>query len=245
MFDLKDKVAIVTGSASGIGESIAATLIKQGVKVVGFDMTQHPDIETLAVDVSKEDQVLSAVEEVIAGYHKVDILINNAGVSHIGTADETSEADFDRVFNVNTKGVFLCMKAVVPFMKQQGHGVILNMASVAASSGIADRFAYSATKGAVKAMTLAAAKDYLSFGIRCNSISPARVHTPFVEDYLQKNYPGKEKEVFEQLSKTQPIGRMATAQEVAALAAYLCSDEASFITGTDYPLDGGFLNLNT
>jgi 2-keto-3-deoxy-L-fuconate dehydrogenase len=128
-------------------------------------------------------------------------------------------------------------------MKQNSGGVILNMASVAATSGIADRFAYSTSKGAVVAMTYSVAKDYLPYGIRCNCISPARVHTPFVDGFLRRNYPGKEREVFEKLEQAQPIGRMATPEEVAGLALFLCSDEAAFITGVDYPIDGGFMNL--
>jgi NAD(P)-dependent dehydrogenase (short-subunit alcohol dehydrogenase family) len=119
------------------------------------------------------------------------------------------------------------------------------MCSVAAQTGIAERFAYSMSKGAVYAMTLSVAKDYLKDNIRCNSISPGRVHTPFVDDFLQKNYPGKEKEMYDALAKTQPIGRMGTPEEVAHLILYLCSDEASFITGSDYPIDGGFLKLNS
>jgi NAD(P)-dependent dehydrogenase (short-subunit alcohol dehydrogenase family) len=128
-------------------------------------------------------------------------------------------------------------------MKANGGGVILNMASIAATAGLADRFAYSMSKGAVVAMTYSVAKDYLSHKIRCNCISPARVHTPFVDDYLRRNYPGHEKEMYEKLAQAAPIGRMGEPEEVASLALFLCSDEASFITGTDYPLDGGFFNL--
>jgi 2-keto-3-deoxy-L-fuconate dehydrogenase len=128
-------------------------------------------------------------------------------------------------------------------MKKTG-GVIVNMASVASSVGIPDRFVYSMTKGAVVGMTLSVAKDYLAHNIRCNCISPARVHTPFVDGFLAKNYPGKEQEMFDKLSKTQPIGRMGKPEEVAYLALFLCSDEAAFITGCDYPVDGGFINLN-
>lgn len=136
------------------------------------------------------------------------------------------------------------MHAAVGVMKQHGGGIILNMASIAASVGIPDRFAYSMTKGAVLSMTLSVAKDYLKDNIRCNCISPARVHTAFVDNFLAKNYPGKEAEMFDKLSKTQPIGRMGKPEEIAALALYLCSDEASFITGCDYPIDGGFIKLN-
>ena len=136
------------------------------------------------------------------------------------------------------------MYAAIPQFRNSGGGVIVNMASIAALVGIPDRFVYSTTKGAIIAMTLSVAKDYISENIRCNSISPARVHTPFVDGFISKNYPGQEKIMFEKLSKTQPIGRMAKPEEIAALALYLCSDEASFITGCDYPIDGGFVKLN-
>lgn len=169
--------------------------------------------------------------------------MNNAGISHVGTVESTTESDFERVFRVNVKGIYNCMQTVVESMKARGGGVVLNMASIAGSAALADRFAYSMSKGAVIAMTYSVAKDYLPHNIRCNCISPARVHTPFVDGYLQKNYPGREKEMFEKLAKSQPIGRMGTPEEVASLALFLCSDEASFITGVDYPLDGGFFNL--
>ncbi len=174
---------------------------------------------------------------------RVHILINNAGVSHVGTVESTTEADFDRVVRVNIKGFYNCTQAVVGHMKDSGGGTILNMASIAGSSGLPDRFAYSMSKGAVIAMTYSVARDYLAHNIRCNCISPARVHTPFVDDYLRKNYPGREQEIFEKLAKAQPIGRMGEPAEVATLALFLCSDQASFITGVDYPIDGGFFNL--
>ena len=171
---------------------------------------------------------------------RIDILVNSAGISHIGRLDNTSEEDFDRIFKVNVKGVYNAMAAVIQQMKNQGGGVILNLASVAGSLGISDRFAYSMSKGALLSMTLSVAKDYIKDNIRCNCISPARVHTAFVDGFLSKNYPGQEKEMFEKLSKTQPIGRMGKPDEIAALALYLCSDEAAFVTGTDYPIDGGY-----
>lgn len=175
--------------------------------------------------------------------NRIHILINNAGISHIGTVESTCEQDFDRVVRVNVKGFYNCMHAVVGHMKTVGGGVILNLASIAASSGLPDRFAYSMSKGAVVAMTYSVARDYLAHNIRCNCISPARVHTPFVDGYLQKNYPGREQEMFEKLAKSQPIGRMAEPAEVASLALFLCSDEAAFMTGVDYPIDGGFFHL--
>jgi 2-keto-3-deoxy-L-fuconate dehydrogenase len=186
--------------------------------------------------------VNSVLQEIFA-IERVQVLVNSAGIANVGRLDNTSEEDFDNVFRVNVKGLYNCMAVTVEHMKKQGGGAILNMASVAAWAGLSDRFAYSMSKGAVVAMTYSVAKDYLTDHIRCNSISPARVHTPFVDGFLRKNYPGREQEMFEKLSGTQPIGRMAEPSEVASLALFLCSDEASFITGMDYPIDGGFLNL--
>jgi NAD(P)-dependent dehydrogenase (short-subunit alcohol dehydrogenase family) len=186
--------------------------------------------------------VNSAFQKIGAESH-LDILVNNAGISHIGNLQNTSEEDFDRVFSVNVKGMYNCMCAAVPQMMSNGGGIILNMASIAGTSGLADRFAYSMSKGAVVAMTYSVAKDYLAHNIRCNCISPARVHTPFVDGYLSRTYPGREKEMFEKLEKSQPIGRMGKPEEIAALVLYLCSDEASFITGSDIPIDGGFQTL--
>lgn len=191
-------------------------------------------------NVADQQQVL----EVFKRIGKVDILVNNAGIAHVGTVETTTEEDFTRIFDVNVRGAYNCLHAAIPLMKQQGKGVILNIASIAALVGITDRFAYSMSKGAIYAMTLSVARDYLAHNIRCNSISPARVHTPFVDGFIAKNYPGKEKEIFEKLSKSQPVGRMGEPAEVANLALFLCADEASFITGNDYPLDGGFVKLN-
>jgi len=185
------------------------------------------------------DQVIATVGERLG---PVDILVNSAGIAHVGTIEQTSEGDLDRLYAVNVKGVFNCMKAAIPLMKGRG-GVILNLASVVASVGVPDRFAYTMTKGAVLAMTYSVARDYVTHGIRCNAIAPARVHTPFVDGFLAKNYPGREREVFDQLSRTQPIGRMGRPDEVAELALFLCSDAAAFITGSNYAIDGGFVTL--
>lgn len=257
MFSLQHKTALITGGASGIGLAIAQTFAQAGAHVhildlnggqaeqaasdlrrVGHKATGH------AVDVSNQQQTVEVIGR-IAAQEPIHILVNNAGVSHIGTVETTTEADFDRIVRVNIKGVYNCLFAAIPHLKANGGGVILNMASVAASLGLSDRFAYSMSKGAVLTMTLSVAKDYLAHKIRCNCISPARVHTPFVDGFLAKSYPGQEAEMFEKLSKTQPIGRMAEPSEVGVLALYLCSDEAGFVTGCDYPLDGGFTRLNT
>lgn len=253
MFRLDNKTVVVTGGGSGIGKAIASAFAKQGALVHIIELDNVRAEETIAGIRSAGGKAeahtcnVAVQSEVIAVFNKIgtiNILVNNAGIAHIGKADTTSEADFDRLMQVNVKGVYNCIHAALPFLRKAGGGSIINMASIAAHVGLPDRFAYSTSKGAVMAMTLSVAKDYLSENIRCNSISPARVHTPFVDGFLKDNYPGKEKEMFEKLSKTQPIGRMAKPEEVAALALYLCSDEASFITGSDYPIDGGFITLN-
>ncbi len=253
MFSLKNKTAIITGAGSGIGRAVAILFAKQGAIVHVLDINAEnaaavvKEIETdggtafaKACDISNQQQVL----EVFAAIDKPGMLVACAGVSHIGKVENTSEAEFDRIYNVNVKGTYNCLHAVIPMMKNNGGGVILNMSSIAANVGIPDRFAYSMSKGAVYGMTISVAKDYLKDNIRCNCISPARVHTPFVDGFLSKNYPGKEAEMFEKLSATQPIGRMAQPSEIANLVLYLCSDEASFITGNDYAIDGGFIKLN-
>jgi NAD(P)-dependent dehydrogenase (short-subunit alcohol dehydrogenase family) len=193
-------------------------------------------------DITSAAEVTRIVNEILAET-SINIVVNNAGIALVGNAEQTSSADFDKLIAVNIKGVFHILQATLPHLKING-GVILNMASVAASVGISDRFAYSMTKAAMTGMTLSIAKDYIRYGVRCNCISPARVHTPFVDGFVSKNYPGKEEEMLQKLSASQPIGRMAQPGEIACLALYLCSDEASFITGTDYPIDGGFIRLN-
>jgi len=257
-FSLENKAAIITGGGSGIGKAISMTFAEMGADIHIFDMNESAGTQTINeinkkggsayfynCDVSNYNQVEELVKEVQGISRRIDILINNAGIGFIGNIEQTSEADLDRLYNVNVKGIFNCVRNVIPYFKDQKKGVILNMASVAASLGLVDRFAYSMTKGAVLTMTYSIAKDYLDYNIRCNCISPARIHTSFVDQFIAKNYPGKEEEMFQKLSKTQPVGRMGNPQEVADLALFLCSDEASFITGTDYPVDGGFIKLNT
>lgn len=255
MFELKNKTAIVTGGGSGIGKAIATVFARQGAQVYIVDRDEE-GAAAVAAEIKAaggnahyragnvaSQKEMKTIVDAIAAAGRIDIVVNNAGIAHVGNAENTSEADFDRLLQVNVKGVYNVLQACIPHMKQKG-GVIVNMASIASSVGIPDRFAYSATKGAVVGITLSVAKDYLAYNIRCNCISPARVHTPFVDGFLQKAYPGQEAEMFQKLSKTQPIGRMAQPEEVAYLALYLCSDEASFITGCDYPIDGGFIYLN-
>ncbi|WP_299396850.1 SDR family oxidoreductase [uncultured Gelidibacter sp.] len=256
IFSLKGKTAIITGGGSGIGKAIATTFAKQGAHVCILDFNTDNGNTTVSeiekekgsanfyqCDVSNQEQVEGIFKE-LAQTNTIDILINNAGIAHVGNIENTNPDDLDRLYNVNIKGVYNGMKAAIPYFKKQNKGVIVNMASIASSVGISDRFAYSMTKGAVLTMTYSVAKDYVADGIRCNCISPARVHTPFVDGFIEKNYPDNQAEMFEKLSKTQPIGRMGKPEEIAHLALYLCSDEASFITGTDFPIDGGFIKLN-
>jgi NAD(P)-dependent dehydrogenase (short-subunit alcohol dehydrogenase family) len=250
---LTGRVAAVTGAGSGIGRAIATEFVRAGAQVHCLDrdlasVTAVTDALGVAAtphecDVTNPAEVQGTFDR-IGVERGVDILVNNAGVSHIGNIEQTSLNDFDRLFQVNVRGVYLCTRAVIDGMASRGFGVIINMASVAATAGLADRFAYSMTKGAVVAMTYSIARDYVSRGVRCNCISPGRVHTPFVDGFLARHYPGREAEMFAKLAATQPIGRMGEPQEVATFARFLASDEASFLTGTDYPMDGGFLRLH-
>ena len=254
MFQLNNKIAIVTGGGSGIGKDVCKVLAKQGAHVIVVDLNTDSakgtvdeitangnSAEALTLDVTQLLAVTAAFEKL----NGLDILVNCAGISHIGSATTTSEADFEKVFQVNVKGVYNCLQAGVNVMKKSGGGSIVNISSIAAKVGLSDRFAYSMSKGAVHAMTMSVAKDYIKDNIRCNSVSPGRVHTPFVDGFLKKNYPGQEAEMFEKLSKTQPIGRMGLPIEVAHQVLYLCSEEAAFITGSDFSIDGGFITLNS
>jgi NAD(P)-dependent dehydrogenase (short-subunit alcohol dehydrogenase family) len=256
MFNLSGKTAVITGGGSGIGKAMAILFAKQGANVFILDLDEAGSAKTIEeirtqggkagfikCNVSSLGDVESAVNNIISSASAIDIVINNAGIAHVGNAENTSEEDFEKLLSVNVKGVYHVVRSAIPHMKEKG-GVVLNLASIASSIGLPDRFAYSMTKGAVVGMTLSIAKDYLKNNIRCNCISPARVHTPFVDGFIAKNYPGREEEMFKKLSATQPIGRMARPEEIAYLALYLCSDEASFITGCDYPIDGGFTKLN-
>ena len=255
-FLLAGKVSVVTGGGSGIGRAIALRFAAadSAVRILDLNLAEAEKVvheitqsggsaAAFTCDVTDQAAVKEAFNKIFQ-FGRVHILVNNAGVSHIGNVETTTESDFDRIMRVNVKGYYNCIHACAGHMKAQGGGVILNIASIAGTNGLGDRFAYGTSKGAVIAMTLSVAKDYVQHNIRCNCISPARVHTPFVDNYLAKNYPGREAEMYDKLAKSQPMGRMGEPHEVAALAHFLCSDEAAFITGSDYPLDGGFLRLH-
>lgn len=258
LFNLKNKIAVITGGASGIGEAMTRVFADRGAEVfildIKVDLSEKvvEDIKKeggkanfIQCDISNHQHVLSAFEKIFVQHRHLDIFINNAAIAHIGNIETTSEADIERLYQVNIKGAYNCLHAIVPLMKKSGGGVILNVASVASVLGLSDRFAYSMSKGAILSMTYSIAKDYINDNIRCNAIGPGRVHTPLVDGFIKENYPGKEKEVFEKLSQTQPIGRMAKPEEIAHMALYLCSDEAGFVTGSFFPIDGGFMTLNT
>jgi NAD(P)-dependent dehydrogenase (short-subunit alcohol dehydrogenase family) len=254
VFSLASKTAVVTGGGSGIGESIAVLFGKQGARIAVLDVALDRAERTaariheaggsaraIACDVGSQSSVEAAFARIDAEFGGVQILINNAGIAHIGSLLTTTEADFDRTYRVNVKGAFLVAQAAVKRMVAPGAGggAIVNLASIASLVGLEDRFAYSMTKGAVLTMTRSIAVDYMKQGVRCNCLCPARIHTPFVDKFLADSYPGREAEMFDRLSKAQPIGRMGKPEEVAAFALYLCSDEAAFVTGAAFPIDGG------
>jgi NAD(P)-dependent dehydrogenase (short-subunit alcohol dehydrogenase family) len=255
-FQLSGKVAIVTGGASGIGESVARLLARQGAHVCLLDRDAERAERVVAemrsagsgasftkCDVASASDVAQAFASLDREQGRLDLLINNAGIAHIGNLETTSESDFDRVYAVNVKGAYHCLREALPRLRRAGGGAIVNLSSIAALVGLEDRFAYSTSKGALTAMTLSVARDYVAQGIRCNCVCPARVHTPFVDGFLSRNFAGREAEVFERLARAQPMGRMGKPDEIAALVLYLCSDEAAFITGGIYPIDGGVMSL--
>ena len=253
---LTGKVALITGGGSGIGRHIAQRFAEAGARVAVLELTRERGADTVAsirerggearvyaCDVADQARMRATAAAVTDDFGRIDILVNNAGIAHVGNLEQTTEADFDRLYQVNVKGVYNGMHACIGGMVAQGGGVILNLASIASKIAVRDRFAYSMSKGAVLTMTFSVAADYVGRGIRCNCICPARVHTPFVDNFIRQHYPGEEEERFRELSAYQPIGRMGRPEEIAALALFLCSEEAGFITGAAYDIDGGAISL--
>ena len=257
-FRLDNKSVLVTGAASGIGEQTARLFARQGARVAVADINAETgervaaeirrdgqrDALFVPLDVTDPDSVEAAFVRAEEAAGPLDILVNSAGISFVGDILQTTPADFDRLIAVNVRGVFLCSQAAVRRMKESGRGgCILNLASIASKVALADRFAYAATKGAVLMMTRALACDHVADNIRCNCVCPARVHTALVDAFLAKNYAGREAEMFATLSAAQPMNRMGRPAEIAHLLLYLASDEASFVTGAAYDIDGGVLAM--
>lgn len=251
-----ETIAAVTGGGSGIGEAMCLRFAAEGATVAVIDMNIDAaqkvvdqisklggTAQAFACDVTKQSDVQETFDSIGSTLGGLTALVNNAGTAHIGGLEKTTEADMDRLYAVNIKGVYNCLHAGIGLLKQGQGGAIINMGSIACTVGIPDRFAYSMSKGAVLMMTRSVACDYVRDNIRCNCISPARVHTPFVDNFLAQNYPGKEAEMMVNLSATQPVGRMGQPDEIATLAVYLASDESKFVTGANFEIDGGFNNL--
>lgn len=245
---LAGKHALVTGAGAGIGRAIALRLAGEGAHVIVCELKADAGESTaaeiragggtamvLAVDVARTDSMRAAFDQV----ERLDILVNNAGIAHVGNVLTTTPEDLDRIYAVNVKGVYHGLHFGLPKLLAAGGGAIVNLASIASKVALPDRFAYGMSKGAVLTMTLSVARDFIDRGIRCNCVCPARVHTPFVDGFIARTYPGQEKEMFVKLSAAQPVGRMGQPAEIAALVAFLVSPEAGFITGSAYDIDGG------
>ena len=251
MFDLTNKIALVTGAASGIGEAIAHTFAKSGASVYVADINEQNGskvaaairkdggiAEFLNLNVANDQDCVDAARTVHSKYDRLDILVNNAGLGHVGAIEQTTADDLDRLYSVNVRGMFSLTKAFIPKMLERKHGVIINMSSVGGVAAVKDRIAYCTTKFAVVGFTKCIALDHALDGIRANCICPGRVETPFVKARIAE-YPDPEK-AYKEMAATQAQGRMGTPEEIAAAALYLASDEAAFVTGTSLLIEGGF-----
>jgi 2-keto-3-deoxy-L-fuconate dehydrogenase len=251
MFDLSRKTALVTGAGSGIGAAIAETFANAGAQVFAADVNEETAAKTasrivqrghsseaMALDIRDESECSRAAERVHQTAGRLDVLVNNAGIGHVGTALTTTGADLDQLYAVNVRGTFNVTKAFLPQMVARRQGVIINMASAAGVVGLRDRLAYSITKFAVVGLTRSMALDHALDGIRVNCICPGRVETPWVAERI-KAYPDPE-QAYKEMAASQAIGRMGKPEEIAAAALYLASDEAAFITGTALNIDGGW-----
>jgi 2-keto-3-deoxy-L-fuconate dehydrogenase len=251
MFDLTGKTAFVTGAASGIGEATAHTLARAGAHTFVADLNEqagHAAVEAINsaggesefvhLDVADRDACETAAARVIGKFGHLDVLVNNAGIGHVGTILTTNSEDLERLFAVNVRGIFDLTKAFIPSMIERRNGVIINIASIGGVTAIRDRVAYCTTKFAVVGLTKCIALDHALDGIRANAVCPGRVETPFVKERIAE-YPDPEK-AYREMASSQALNRMATPEEIAAAVLYLASDEAAFITGTAFEIDGGF-----
>ncbi|PYK98528.1 MAG: short-chain dehydrogenase [Verrucomicrobia bacterium] len=251
MFELQNKIALVTGAGSGIGAAIAETFARAGAFVFVTDRDEKSgrevadkikarknQAEFLSLDVTSEEICERVARTVLASKGRLDVLVNNAGIGHVGTMMQTTGADMDRLYSVNVRGVFNVTKVFLPEMLKRKSGNIINLASIGGVVGVRDRMAYCTTKFAVAGMTKSVALDHAKDGIRVNCICPGRVETPFVSARLAE-YSDPEK-ARQEMAATQALGRMGRPEEIAAAALYLASDESAFVTGTEFIIDGGF-----
>lgn len=244
---LSGKHALITAAGAGIGRATALAFADAGARVLATDIdgkalaslaATHPSIITQVLDVTDP----AAIATLVGAAGPIDTLFNCAGYVHAGTILETDEASWQRSFSINVDSMFHLCKAVLPGMLERGGGSIVNMSSVASSiKGVPNRFAYSATKAAVIGLTRSIAADFVARGVRCNAICPGTVKTPSLEQRVQA-LGGDQEAAWRSFTDRQPMGRLGRPEEIAALALYLASDEASFTTGTIHVVDGGWSN---
>jgi len=230
---MTERVVVVTGSSGGIGSAIVERFTATGDAVVGLDLLE-------GVDVSRPDDCREATDRIVATHGRIDVLCNNAGVGAVGDVVASTPGDWERVFSVNVFGVANMSRAVLPVMRAAGRGAVVNTCSVVASVGLVDRAVYSASKGAVLALTRAMAVDELPHGIRVNCVSPGTVASPWVERTVAAQRDPEA--ALDALRRRQPLGRMVSCDEVAAAVMYL-ADDATFTTGADFLLDGGITGV--
>ena len=249
MFSLQNKIALVTGAGSGIGAAIAETFVRANAFVYVTDRDEKSGHETVArikahqgeaefigFDVTDEVLCQRVAEHVHSAKQRLDVLVNNAGIGHVGSLLQTSGADMDRLYTVNVRGMFNVAKAFLPGMIERGSGNIINLASIGGVVAVRDRLAYCTTKFAVVGFTKSIALDHATQGIRCNCICPGTIETPSMLQRAAAAGPGGR----EMFVSRQPMGRLGTAEEIALLAVYLASDESAFTTGVAHIIDGGW-----
>jgi NAD(P)-dependent dehydrogenase (short-subunit alcohol dehydrogenase family) len=241
MTELSGLAAVVTGGGSGIGRATARLLAARGANVAVLDLKPGEEFTGFAADVTDDASVRGAIAAAAGRLGGIDILVNNAGIGAIGTVEDNPDAQWHQVFDVNVVGIVRVTRAALPYLRASAHAAIVNTCSIAATAGLPQRALYSATKGAVLSLTLAMAADHIHEGIRVNCVNPGTADTPWVGRLLdQADDPEAERAALE---RRQPMGRLVTADEVAAGIAYLASPLASAVTGTALAIDGGMAGL--